>query len=414
MDIQSLRWYDSRMKKISSRTFTVIICALAIMISSCSSWVTVRTLEPAEVSLGGRKTIAVASVDGYKQLMSDYFFVPEIGEYSVNPLVPYQRVSLISGYTKGVNSDVASYGQEQLLKGLRATGFFNVIPPEVTDPIVSVGMVMGNTQKKLLEQGIELLLRVSVPSMTFDEHIYTKQAVQYISSHVKEDNTTWAGGDVVMGTNYLLKQTYSMTISYTLLAVDTAAVVSSGTFTSKGDREIKVADSLFPLTSKGDPDYSKQPVFRSYYLSSSVPKDWYNEFFASSMKTLCQKLAPYQGSESYELLEIKGIKEAYKLSDRGSYQGAKNLFMHLWDKERNPDALYNAALLQWAMGDIEGAYKLVQTGLNSSWTSSLQSLASSIESSMARQKKAESQVAGKDELSTSDSFQTQIYQIFGN
>ncbi len=347
----------------------LVLVPLMMTLVSCMSSVEVSALVPAEINLGKYRNMAVASTEEFRFNSYDRpsSWVRVLGSSSM-------RVS--SGVPRDIEARVADYATNSLVNSLQSTGYFNLILPEQTDAYIAGNKVGVDGFGLLRNAGASSLMRSSISYMDCDEYVYTKPKTQWVPPVLNPDGTVKEKGyDKVVGTDYFLVQSGTVSFTYTIVDLLNGSVLASRTFSDKVSRETK-------LSSPND------------YAPSMVPM--YQNMIASFQPNIRKQLAPRRVTSTIYLMENKPkldvAKEAYKQVDQGNLQIAYSMFNELWISQRHIPSGYNAALLEEAMGDLSGAISMMNDVYAYSHNTEVGVALARMKSAMDQQKKAEAQL----------------------
>lgn len=323
-------------KSVSILLLVLLVFSIVLGLTSCATTVQVKGLIPAEIDLGKYRNLAVASTRSFSF-------------NSYNRPSPWIRnmgaggITVASGIPRNLEAQVASYATDRLVNTLQNTGFFSLIKPEITDAYLA-GASVGLDAFSLLQQsGATALMNSSISYMDCDEYIYSKSRTKWVAEEVGTDGKLVPGHEVVVGTDYYLVQTATVTFSYTIVDISTGSILAARSFTDKVNKEVQLGsyDSFAP---------------------SVVPL--YTKMIDAFQSGIRRQLAPSWVTKTVYLMDNKpkndAAKAAYKQVDKGNLQIAYALFMDQWTEVRHVPSGYNAALMLEALGNLESAIDLLQ------------------------------------------------------
>ncbi len=325
--------------------FVVIAFAVALcLLTGCVSSVDVRVLMPATVDVSGYKTIAVRSTtDNAKWLIPSFW----------NSYIPVRAVDdryrenlrIWSGLDFNTVSKVSQIASNTIYTSID-NGFFKVIRPELTDAYVLVGRNNGNVRQTLMASDIDAILSTEITSVYYDEYIY-----QEVQSYQQTDKETGLKFNPI---NFYLMQTYGVAIQYTLTDVENNVIISTGTFTADPKQERTLLGRT--RNSNGDFEKSYYTIHNASWLIGKLVEELSGE--------MREELSPHYVSVNFSFMEnkpkIKALKEAYKAVDRQEYRTALRLFSDEYQRSGHVPSGYNAAILEYAMGNRDKAYALTK------------------------------------------------------
>jgi tetratricopeptide (TPR) repeat protein len=99
-----------------------------------------------------------------------------------------------------------------------------------------------------------------------------------------------------------------------------------------------------------------------YYLRES--EDMYKEIIDSFIPLISRQLAPYTVREKRKLMKDKSqdpvMENATQYARNGMYDHALELYLEVWNANRNPAAGYNGAIMNEVRGDMDAAVSLME------------------------------------------------------
>ncbi len=359
------------MKNTPKRTpllLLALILVALVSLASCASTVQVKGLVPAEIDLGKYRNLAVAST---KSFSFNSYSRPSAWVRSMGA----GNISVASGIPRNLEAQVASYATDRLVNTLQQTGFFRLIQPEVTDAYIAGASVGLDSFSLLRQSGATALLNSSINYMDCDEYVYSKLRTKWVT--VDESGNTVPGHEVVVGTDYYLVQTATVTFSYSIIDLSTGSILAARSFSDKVNREVELGryDSFAP---------------------SVVPL--YTKMIDAFQGGLRKQLAPSWVTKTIYLMDNKpkneAAKAAYKQVDKGNIQIAYALFLDQWTEARHVPSGYNAALMLEAVGDLNGAIGLLQQVYDYSHNVQCYESLLRMQQALVEQTKAEEQLTG--------------------
>lgn len=375
------------MKSILKRRLSLLALVMMIalvVLSSCASSVDVKGLVPAEIDLSKYRNLAVAST---KSFSFNTYSRPSAWVRSVGA----GNVSVASGIPRNLEAQVASYATDRLVNTLQQTGFFKLVLPEVTDAYIAGASVGLDSFSLLRQSGAAALMNSSINYMDCDEYVYSKLKTKWVPDSVDGSDNFVPGHEVIVGTDYYLVQTATVTFSYSIIDLSTGTILAARSFSDKVSRETELGryDSFAP---------SVMPL--------------YTKMLDAFQSGLRKQLAPNWVTKTVYLMDNKpkndAAKDAYKQVDKGNLQVAYVLFYDQWTGVKHVPSGYNASLMLEAVGDLNGAISLMQEVYDYSNDSQCYEMLLRMRQALAERTKAEEQLTGSKTVGDGDIFVTQV------
>ncbi|MGI5910919.1 MAG: hypothetical protein ACOX6K_11195 [Sphaerochaetaceae bacterium] len=318
----------------------VLAIVAVVSLSSCASYVRIDSLVPAEIDLGAYRNLAVSST---KSFSFNAFSRPSPWVRSMGA----GNISVASGISRNLETQVASFSTDRLMDTLQRTGFFSLIPPAVTDAYLAGASAGVDAFALLRQSGATALLNSAVNYMDCDEYVYSKARTKWIpegQSTDTEGNIVFVPGhEVIEGYDYYLVQTATVTFSYSIVDLQTGMVIAARSFSDKQTHEVKLGGS-------------------SGFAPTITPL--FTNMISAFQDSIRSQVAPSVVSRNISLMGNKPknafAKEAYKEVDRGNIRSAYTMFLSQWQEVRHVPSGYNAALLLESSGDNDGAIALME------------------------------------------------------
>jgi hypothetical protein len=359
------------------------------LLSSCVTTVSVKHLVPSEVDLTAYRTIAVASTEpfGFATGNRTAYWVGGSGG---------GRFVLSTGYSDGLGDSAADIATRYLTDTLANTDYFTIIGPETTDAYLTVGKAGEDAAGMLKARGAKALLTSAVTYMDLDETIYSEDVSEWVKQPDPEDDTATVTREKLVERKYFLKQTGTITFTFSLLDLESRQVIVSRSFTAKDSAKTYLGSRLFANETGL---VSDRIAYSLGYAPTLLPL--FDRMLASFQQEIGTMLAPSWETTSLRLMPNKPkngqAKEAYKLVESGSIGPAYRLFEDVWESTGHIPSGYNAALLLEAQGDLHGALELMATVCDAGGDSDCYVQLDRMEEALALQKEARQQISGKDE-----------------
>lgn len=380
------------MKSILKRRLSLLALVMMValvVLSSCASSVDVKGLVPAEIDLSKYRNLAVAST---KSFSFNTYSRPSAWVRSVGA----GNVSVASGIPRNLEAQVASYATDRLVNTLQQTGFFKLVLPEVTDAYIAGASVGLDSFSLLRQSGAAALMNSSINYMDCDEYVYSKLRTKWVPDQWVPNSSTGntdfvPGHEVIVGTDYYLVQTATVTFSYSIIDLSTGTILAARSFSDKVSRETELGryDSFAP---------SVMPL--------------YTKMLDAFQSGLRKQLAPNWVTKTVYLMDNKpkndAAKDAYKQVDKGNLQVAYVLFHDQWTGVKHVPSGYNASLMLEAVGDLNGAISLMQEVYDYSNDPQCYEMLLRMRQALAERTKAEEQLTGSKTVGDGDIFVTQV------
>ena len=315
------------------KTFlSVLIVAILLLFASCSTSVSLSYYSPSEIDMGRYRNIAVASCVPFEG-----FHMPD---YYVRATDPYSaRVGrLSSSVRESIKNDVASYMTDSFISSLRATGFFSVIGPSVTDRLVSYSRHGMDISSYIEEYDIDAFIIPKIVSMDVDEYLSSERT--YVYDYTRHDE-----GRPVRRAHYdyYLTQTVTLVFQYTVIDAKTMTVYAVKNFSDKNEKTEEVTSLAFST-----------PSVMALFCQMSDHMSRISAY----------QLAPHRVTLSMNLMkndsELETVERAYDLTKDGYIEQACEIFRTGWKEERHLASGYNYALLSAALGKTDEALAVLE------------------------------------------------------
>ncbi|WP_320127945.1 hypothetical protein [uncultured Sphaerochaeta sp.] len=392
------------MKKKIAAFFGII--ALAALLTSCVTTLTVKHLIPGEVDLSNYRTIAVASTGTYK-------FSPDFSLTSWVRGSADNLYTLTSGYHSDLSEKVAAMATNDLVSSLGETGYFTILNPKITDAYIAIGQGGDDAISLLKAKGVNAILTSSISYMDCQENIYSRDVSKWVTEVDPNDATKMVSHERIVERHYYLRQDATVTFSLTLMDINTKQIVVARSYTSKNSDDTLIGRRIYvdnPAKSNS-PSYSDERSYSYGFAPSFVPLfDKMLSSFQSGIKTL---MAPSLEVSYLTLMSNKPknnfAKNGYKLVESGSLQAAYGLFLNLWDQDRHVPSGYNGALVLEALGNLHDSIDLMQEVYDYSHNQDCYTQLVRMKTALAQQGQAEKQISG--DSSSQDTYITKTQLI---
>ncbi|MCR5443890.1 MAG: tetratricopeptide repeat protein [Sphaerochaetaceae bacterium] len=332
------------MKKNKS-TLLILVIAIALVLTSCSTTIAIKRLVPAKVDVSGYKTIGVRSTIDETRWVHPVFWGSYVPITGVSDL--YLRYLAFSSYLDfNASSRITDAATNTIYKAIN-TGYFNVLDPQYTDSLVTVGQRNGNLQQTLMDNKVDAVLTTKITNIYYDEYISQERESYY---------STDKGGIKYYRINFYLYQKYQMSISYTLSDVENNKIIATDTFTS---------DSMVKKTRLGYTIDSYGTFQRESYFNITPASRLFEDLIQQFADKFRTELSPHYETHYFDFMPNKNpkvdrLEPAYDALEDENWATALRLFADEYKKSGNIAAGYNAAILYFTQGQYEQSYALAQ------------------------------------------------------
>lgn len=304
-----------------------LLLVMLFALTSCFTTVSVSSLAPAEVDLGTNQVIAVSSTEASKSK----WFYKRIPVYVDNGVpVPNEIKGLVASEDSSTASAVARYASRAIYNAL-AEGVFQIVDPSTTDSYLK-------SRVDLASRGITLILESSIDSLDLDEYIEGR-------AYKTRDGKPYY--------IYSLVQSANVSFSYRLVDAVTGKTVDAYTYSG-----------TYPLYSGKETTIGQYQDGKFTYSTywSAPAEDLYERAIDTFTKEIRDRLVPHAVQLDFSLMDTKekAYAEINKLVEQGYMSLAYDQFMDIYGKTKEVVAGYNAAILNYAMGNPEQAIAFAQ------------------------------------------------------
>jgi len=301
--------------------FSILIVGLLVFVFGCSTSIPVTVTKPAEINMSGNRVIAVLD-----------FRYPEKDKTITGKDLLQWAISKLTGIDlskeMSVEQKVADHTTSQVIMTLLNTGYFQLVSPQEVAYAMQGGISSSTTAvdigKAVKAQAIvngELYLLEAKDQEWMDERKIT-------DSDTGEEQTVYVP---------MIKRTVWVGMTYQVVNTATGNVVASRSFQTQAstDRELEDKRDL--------PDV----------------EDMYKRLVDQFMPQMAKQLAPYQVREHRTLMRDKTkdprMEQADELVKGKVYDSALEIFLNVWQGNRNVAAGHNAAILYEVTGQLDAA-----------------------------------------------------------
>lgn len=311
--------------------FPVLLLAVFI-IMSCGPSVTMQVMKPSEVNMGGARTIAIFEVDyprkGAASISSERDLLIALLAKTLEMNVPEEDT---------VERRIGRYTTDNLVTTLLEAEYFDILSPkDVSQKMIGADNPnLGATDIGLL-LGADAIIMGSVDVMESEDETYDKTVTKYDSTLKK---------NVTSKVPYV-KRTARLVFSYRVILTNDGRMLASKSF------------------DKTETD--EQPVEKRANLQK--PESLYQRIVDEIMPTIRKQIAPYTVNEYWFLMKDKTkdarMEQANNFVNGSLYDKALDLFLTVWQENENVAAGYNAAIMFYALGDIDTALEMMERVLD--------------------------------------------------
>ena len=330
------------MKRIKS-TLLIIVLAIVLVITSCSTTIAIKRLVPAKVDVSGYKTIAVRSTIDETRWVHPTFWGSYVPLTGIDAL--YASYLSMSSYLDfNASSRITDAATSMIYKAIN-TGYFNVLDPQYTDSLVTVGQRNGNLQKTLMDNNVDAVLTTRITNLYYDEYIAPVK-----DSYLSKDKN----GNQYYKVRFYLYQKYQISISYTLSDVENNKIIATGTFTS----DAKVKQTLIGQTIDNYGTFQRES-----YINVTAASRLFEDLIKQFADSFRSELSPHYETHYFDFMPNKNpkvdrLEPAYDALEDENWATALRLFADEYKKSGNVAAGYNASILYFTQGQYEEAYAL--------------------------------------------------------
>ena len=213
----------------------MLVIASLLVLSSCATSVSVSYMNPSEIDMGRHRTVALTSTVPFEGFHGPGRYVRAVDSMAA----AYSRIP--SSYDRALADDVAKEATAKLASALASTGFFQIVPPTVSDRLVSRSRAGMQIDDEVQELGIDAFIVPRIVSMDVNEYVSSEREYYYDHSRVDRD------GDPLrlVRYRYYLTQTVSIVYSYTVIDASTMTIYATKSFSDKREFVNEVSSRFF-------------------------------------------------------------------------------------------------------------------------------------------------------------------------
>lgn len=366
------------MKKVLI-SFILVITAV---LSSCRTSVGISYMVPSEIDMGNYRNIAISSTVPYYGFARPARYIRTVGS-----LARFGYADILSTYDYGLKDEVADYATESLWSTLSASGYFSILPPDVTDKILDAGSIGMSARKEFMRRGVDAVIIPRIESMSVDEYIYSQTVVETRENSKGEEYE-------VDTTRFYYDADYYLSYSYTIVDVETERIVATRRFIVEDTDNFRISNHNFIFT---------------------YPERIFANMIDSTMSRITRQLVPLRTSVEITLMdnkpEVKAVNAAYDYAKDGDLSSALGLFLENYESTGHVPSGYNAALITAAKGDVDGAIEIASRVYNDSGSEEVYQLLSRLASIKRSNEESIRQIEGSNEKERNldDSYYSSIY-----
>lgn len=308
----------------------LIIMIACLVLSSCSTSMSVQYNEPSLVNMGAYRKVAIASAVPCKTVSSSPFY---IRLDLLNPtLFPY---AFLTSYSTSSLEDVSatSWGNAVNSVFAQSSYYDKPLDNKTTDSILALSKIGKDPSKQLVESGYTAVIIPRVDSLRADEYISSETVIDKNSGEKK--------------VRYIMNRSISMAMTITVL--DTT--------------QNKIAYVRTYNASESSWDYFNPDDIVSFFYWGTTHEDLIRECVSDVIDQVNRDFRPKTRTSSISLMsnkpKIESLKDAYKAADDGNFRFAYNMFLTCYQETSHIPSGYNAALILASSGDLEGAIALL-------------------------------------------------------
>ena len=315
------------------KLFFLLLIAIAVLFSSCQSSVGISYMVPSEIDMGSYRNIALASTVPY-----DAFIKPSRYIRTVDFIARQGFGYVLSSYGWDLKDDVATYATERIMSTLSDSGYFSILPPSVTDKILSASSIGISARNEFARRGIDAVIIPRIDNMSVDEYVYSRTRVEERTDRNGKKYETEV-------TDFYYDADYYLAFSYTIVDVESESIIATRRFVVEDDDNFLVSNP---------------------YLIYAYPDRHFERMVDSSMSRITRQLVPLRTRASLTLMDNRPKSEdaqvAYDVLKDGDIKQASGLFWDIYLNSGHVPSGYNASLATAACGDIQKAEHIHQRG----------------------------------------------------
>ena len=330
-----------------------------LMLVSCATEISVRYMQPSEINMGSYRNLAVASVVPYRGSVrtSDWLRTIDAGAFGIR---------IRPSYSRDITGSVARYATDRLVSTLSSTGYYNILPPSSTDPILRSGW---DQSRQLRNLGYDAVMIPRIDAMDIDEHIYSIQRSS--TEYDAYDHSYYT----VYYYDYYVKQVATITYTVTVIDTHTDKIIATRSFTDSRTH-----------TESVDPDFPR------FDKAETLFQRMIRGFDTGLIRLFVPTVRSYDVALMDNKPEIKELKPAYDAAKDGNIQYALDSFLAEWKASGHVPSGYNAAILTAATGDVPGAIAVVDEVMKVTGDSKVSRLAADLRRVESNNEEAERQL----------------------
>ena len=294
---------------------------LGLFLFACATSIPVTVTKPAEINMSGNRVIAVL----------DFRYPEKDKGFSGKDLIEWAIAKLIGvDFPKEQTTEarVADYTTSLLISTLLDTGYFQLVSPRQVAQAMR-GSISTSTTPVDIGRAVDAQAIINGELYLLDSDDET-----WVDTVETTDPNT--GAEVKQIVAMISRQAW-VGMTYQVINTKTGQIVASRSF--KGDE-------------KRETEQAKRHTL-------PPAEEMYKDIIEDFMPMIAKQLAPYQVRESRTLMRDKTddsrMEQADELVKGRIYDTALEIFLDVWDDNRNPAAGFNAAILFEITGDLDTA-----------------------------------------------------------
>ena len=310
---------------MKKRNLIVLLVLILMVITSCSTSMSIRYQQPSNINMANYRNVAVASATKYAGNQR----LPMFLRFDISdPTI--QLYTIFSTFDfNNVNDRAAAEVSNMVSKVFTQSSYYSVMPNSKTDTYLDLYRIGKDPSKMLREAGIDAVI---IPKITRF----------YNDEYVDASYSTDSNGNKVA--KYYIHRSVDIAITITVLDTATDRIVASKEY-SAYEYDVELFDPKFP------------------YIFSVTQSDIVSRAVSDMVSSVVADFVPTTKTAYIDFMSNKPknerVKPAYKAAENGDYSYALNLFLSTWNTERHVPSGYNAAVIIACNGNIDDALSLL-------------------------------------------------------
>lgn len=288
---------------------------------SCATNIPVTITKPAEINMAGNRVIAVL----------DFRYSPETREWTGKDLIRW-AITRLTGIElpprETPESRAADYATSRVIRTLIDTGYFQLVSPREISQALK-----GTVESEVSVTGIGKAVEAQAIISGELTNLETEDEAWIMTRTTKDPDT----GDKVTEDVPMIRRKAKVAMMYQVIDAETGVFIASRSFENQDEVSVEeVYESALPSV-----------------------EDMYMRIIDSFMPEMAKQLAPYQVREHRFLKRDKTedprLERADELVRARAYEDALEIFLSVWEENRNFSAGYNAAIIYEILGYLDEA-----------------------------------------------------------